>query len=114
MTNVRRSARLAALRQNAMATLVPPLRRSPRLAGLSPSAPLGTVTVKRPRRCLRASPPSTTQEEFDQFNDSLSEEDKEIQANLLMWCISRGVPYTVGLFHQYKDTIQRVRNSGLF
>ena len=102
-------------------------RRSARLAGLAPApapAPApgpapgpgtmtGVVITKRPRRCLRASHPSATQEEFDQFNDSLSEEDKEIQANLLMWCISRGVPYTVGLFHQYKDTIQRVRNSGL-
>ncbi len=99
-------------------------RRSARLAGLAPApAPApGTMTgivtakrprAKRPRRCLRASSPSTTQEEFDRFNDSLSEEDKEIQANLLMWCISRGVPYTLGLFRQYKDTIQRVRNSGL-
>jgi len=114
MTTVRRSARLAALRQNTMTTLVPPLRRSPRLAGLPPSAPLGIVTVKRPRRCLRASPPSVTQEDFDQFNAGLSEEDKEIQANLLMWCISRGVPYTIGLFHQYKASIQRVRELGLF
>jgi len=55
-----------------------------------------------------------TEEEFHRFNEALSAEDKELQANLLMWCITRSVPYTLNLFYQYKRTVQEVRDMGLF
>jgi len=55
-----------------------------------------------------------TVEEFNRFNEALSTEDKEIQANLLMWCITRSIPYTLDLFYQYKRTVQDVRDLGLF
>jgi hypothetical protein len=54
-----------------------------------------------------------TEEGFNAFNDALSDEDKEIQASLLMWCISRCIPYTLDLFHEYKRNIQEIRAMGL-
>ena len=55
-----------------------------------------------------------TVEEFNRFNEALSAEDKELQANLLMWCITRSIPYTLDLFYRYKRTVQDVRDMGLF
>lgn len=110
-----------------------PLRRSPRLASLAaakaPSKPVyksqkqkqqkrgakditppiaqDTTRTKKPRVTM------ITEEEFHRFNDSLSAEDKEIQANLLMWCIANSVPYTIALFDKYKHTIQQLMRDGL-
>ena len=54
-----------------------------------------------------------TEEEFNAFNDALSDEDKEIQASLLMLCIKYSIPYTLDLFHTYKRNIQEIRGMGL-
>jgi hypothetical protein len=74
---------------------------------ITPPAPQDNTRTKKPRSNMM------TEDEFDRFNESLSMEDKEIQANLLMWCIMNSVPYTLALFHQYKHTIQRLMQNGL-
>ena len=51
-----------------------------------------------------------SEEVFQQHLDSLSEEDKEIQAILLMWCITNSTPFTLALFETYKQRIQWLRN----
>lgn len=106
-----------------------PLRRSPRLASLTPTMSAAVQqTEERPRKRQKtqyeAQPivPSSssssidnmTEEEFNAFNDALSDEDKEIQASLLMWCIMHSIPYTLNLFHEYKRNIQEVHAMGLF
>jgi len=117
-----------------------PLRRSPRLAALAALATMAsssvkTATTSKPvykrkvekRRAKDITPPVAqdttrtkkpritmiTEEDFNRFNDSLSDEDKEIQANLLMWCIMNSVPYTISLFDKYKHTIQQLMQDGL-
>jgi hypothetical protein len=91
-----------------------PLRRSQRLAAkrAMQTHAVSTNTVKR-RRCLRSTPLPMTEEQFHQFNDSLSDEDKEIQANVLMWCIVHSIPYTIALFEKYKSTIQELQRMGV-
>ena len=54
-----------------------------------------------------------TEEEFNAFNDALSDEDKEIQASLLMLCIKYSIPYTLDLFHTYKRNLEEVSAMGL-
>lgn len=107
-----------------------PLRRSPRLAAKATMAPVAAVAKPKKRTAVRRilpmpllhetkepiSPSSSTvtEEEFNRFNDTLSDEDKELQACLLMWCICRSIPYTLDLFHDYKRNVEQVRAMGLF
>jgi hypothetical protein len=112
-------------------TATAPLRRSPRLAMKAATVtpkPMSIIAKKKyKRRAKEITPPVSqdttrtkkprrnmmTENEFDRFNESLSMEDKEIQANLLMWCIIHSVPYTLALFHQYKHTIQQLMQKGM-
>jgi hypothetical protein len=78
-----------------------------RAKDITPPVSQDTTRTKKPRSNMM------TEEEFDRFNESLSMEDKEIQANLLMWCIIHSVPYTLTLFHQYKHTIRQLMQDGM-
>ena len=112
-----------------------PLRRSPRLAAASASAAVAKSKQPKKRATVRHVvpmpllhetkepnvPPSSpevidgmTEEEFNRFNDALSDEDKELQASLLMWCIMRSIPYTLDLFREYKRNVEEIRAMGLF
>jgi len=91
---IRRSSRLATAVSSA-------LRAVPPKVAHGASAPTGMIDTM-------------TVEEFHRFNEALSAEDKELQANLLMWCITRSIPYTLDLFYRYKRTVQDVRDMGLF
>lgn len=137
---LRRSPRLAALAAIAAAAAEKPRRRAtiphkkPLTEQTVPSTPAVAPVMyetndinERPRKRQKTqyepqpiSPSSSsdtiddmTEEEFHAFNDALSDEDKEIQASLLMWCISRCIPYTLDLFHEYKRNIQEIRAMGL-
>lgn len=83
-----------------------PLRRSPRLAAKRNADPPSTPPPIKKQKMM-------TEDEFNAFNDSLSPKDKEIQASLLMWCIVNSVPYTLELFHKYKNVIQSLEQDGL-
>ena len=102
-----------------------PLRRSPRLAqkraaDTEASLPMQTQTQtqtrvykKQKKQKKENGDTMMTEEDFNAFNDSLSEEDKELQASLLMWCIMNSTPYTLALFEMYKYHIQLLKNNGL-
>ena len=88
-----------------------PLRRSPRLALKGNATP--AVTEERPRKRQKTSR-MPSEDVFQQHLASLTEEEKEIQAVLLMWCIAHSVPFTLALFEKYKHSIQWLREHGLF
>lgn len=115
-----------------------PLRRSPRLAtatapitqvppSIPAPSPAHVMYEKHPRKrqktqyepqpicssCSSSSIDNMTEEEFNSFNDALSDEDKEIQANLLMLCIRDSIPYTLDLFHTYRRNLEEVSAKGL-
>jgi hypothetical protein len=72
--------------------------------------------LKKKRKAAPAPAPATammTEEDFNAFNDSLSDEDKELQAALLMWCIVNSAPYTLALFEKYKRNVQLLKQEGL-
>jgi hypothetical protein len=109
---LRRSARLAlkaatAPRQMINVDKKRQKRQKRRAKDITPPVPQDTTRTKKPRSNMM------TEDEFDRFNDSLSMEDKEIQANLLMWCIVHSVPYTLLLFQQYKNTIHKLMQNGI-
>ena len=109
-TPLRRSPRLAALAAKAASTSKPVYKRKMqkrRAKDITPPVPQDTTRTKKPRVTM------ITEDDFNRFNDSLSDEDKEIQANLLMWCIMNSVPYTIALFDKYKHTIQQLMQDGL-
>jgi len=83
--------------------MAPSLRRSPRLAKI----PLewSDIPPLPSRRHLN--------QVFQRYHNSLSDEDKEYQANLIMWCIVNSVPYSTNLFHKYKAAIEYMKNNGL-
>ena len=132
---LRRSPRLAALANAAAAAAVRPKpNRAPTVSYVA-SQPVSHESQtsqswhdinERPRKRQKTqyepqpiSPSSSntddmTEEEFNRFNDTLSDEDKELQASLLMWCISCSIPYTLDLFHDYKRNVEQVRAMGLF
>lgn len=118
-TPLRRSPRLAELAAKAASTSKPiynqkqkqkqkqQKQQKRRVKDITPPVPQDTTRTKKPRVTM------ITEKEFYQFNESLSDEDKEIQANLLMWCIANSVPYTIALFDKYKHTIQQLMRDGL-
>lgn len=101
-----------------------PLRRSPRLAAVASASAVAKKKQPKKRATIRrvvpmpllheTKEPTVTEEDFNRFNDALSEEDKELQASLLMWCISRSIPYTLDLFRDYKRNVEEIRMMGLF
>jgi hypothetical protein len=111
-TPLRRSPRLAMKAASASSapkpmSVIPKKKYKRRAKDITPPIPQDTTRTKKPRSIVM------TEDEFDRFNESLSMEDKEIQANLLMWCIIHSVPYTIALFHQYKHTIRQLMQNGM-
>lgn len=109
-TPLRRSPRLAALAAKAASSSKPVYKRNiekRRAKDITPPVAQDTTLTKKPRITM------ISEEDFNRFNDSLSDEDKEIQANLLMWCIMNSTPYTIALFDKYKHTIQQLMQDGL-